>query len=240
MNEWRYRPTADLDVASAVDWRQCRHEGGLVSATARTCWWSAVKSMLSLVHRLDVSGREFVPGQPSFVLVANHASHLDALVLSTVVPPRYRNHICPLAAGDVFFETPARSVFSAGVLNAIPIWRHNCGARAIRELRARLLEQPSIYILFPEGGRTRDGTMHEFKAGIGMVVAGTNVPVVPCHISGTFAALPPGASVPRPHRIQMRIGTPRVFADAPNRRCGWNDIARILQEDVSRLDVESS
>lgn len=235
MNEWHYEPAADLELTSAVRWRDHRREGGLVSATARTCWWSAVRSMLKVVHRLEVQGRDSIPQSPSFVLVANHASHLDALVLAAALPPRFRNQLFPLAAGDVFFETPARSAFSAGVLNALPVWRKNCGARAIRDLRQRLLERPTIYILFPEGGRTRDGRMLPFKPGIGMVVAGTSVPVIPCHLSGTFAALPPGACMPRPRRISLRIGTPRVFPDMCNKRGGWDDIAAILQGDVARL-----
>jgi 1-acyl-sn-glycerol-3-phosphate acyltransferase len=240
MNEWQYEPAADLELASTVRWRDYRREGGLVSATARACWWSLVKSVLKVIHRLDSQGREFIPSEPSFVLVANHASHLDALVLAATLPPHFREQLFPLAAGDVFFETPARSAFSAGFLNALPVWRKNCGARAIKDLRQRLLDRPSIYILFPEGCRTRDGAMLPFKPGIGMVVAGTSVPVIPCHLSGTFEALPAGAFVPRPRRIRVRIGTPRVFSELPNKRDGWNEIARILDEDIRQLGATAT
>lgn len=76
-------------------------------------------------------------------------------------------------------------------MNALPIWRKNCGAHSLADLRERLLNGRSVYILFPEGTRTRTGAIGKFKPGLGRLVAGTNVPVVPCHLRGTFAALPP-------------------------------------------------
>ena len=51
------------------------------------------------------------------------------------------------------------------------------------------MEQACGYILFPEGTRSRDGVIKEFKCGLGMLVAGTDVPVIPCYLQGTFKAL---------------------------------------------------
>jgi 1-acyl-sn-glycerol-3-phosphate acyltransferase len=73
----------------------------------------------------------------------------------------------------------------------LPMWRKNCGSHALADLKQRLVEEPCGLILFPEGKRSRDGSLGPFKPGLGMLIASTNVPVVPCHVSGAFQAFPP-------------------------------------------------
>jgi 1-acyl-sn-glycerol-3-phosphate acyltransferase len=183
-----------------------------------------------------VFGRKNIPARPPFLLVANHSSHLDALVLAAPLPWWQRDSIFPIAAGDVFFETPALAAFAAGMLNALPMWRKKCGPHALKELRQRLLEEPCSYILFPEGARSRDGTMLPFKPGLGMIVAETSVPVVPCYIQGTFAALSPETKWPKlGERISIRVGPPLTFLDSKNNRKGWEEIADKTREAVQCL-----
>ena len=69
-------------------------------------------------------------------------------------------------------------------MNALPIWRKNCGAHALWTIceNVRLVRDECTYILFPEGTRTRTGKMAAFKAGLGRLVACTELPVVPCYI----------------------------------------------------------
>jgi 1-acyl-sn-glycerol-3-phosphate acyltransferase len=71
-----------------------------------------------------------------------------------------------------------------------------------------------------------------------MLVAATNVPVIPCHLDGTFDALPPGAKWPRSSRIVLRIGTPLRFDSVPNERTGWETIARALEQAVRALPTK--
>ena len=189
----------------------------------------------SLAHRLTITGREKLPVHGPFVLAANHCSHLDALVLGSALSPRHRERAFPIAAGDVFFQTKAASLFSAIILNALPMWRKNCGPHALAELRRKLQEEKAIFIIFPEGGRTRTGSMKPFKHGVGMMVAESNVPVVPCGLSGTLEALPPGRNVPRPLRINLIIGEPLNYAATTNNREGWSQIARSLESSVRNL-----
>jgi 1-acyl-sn-glycerol-3-phosphate acyltransferase len=169
------------------------------------------------------------------VLAANHCSHLDALVLGAALKPRHRERAFPIAAGDVFFQTTAISVFSAIMLNALPMWRKNCGPHALAELRRKLQEEKAIFIIFPEGGRTRTGSIMPFKHGLGMLVAETNVPVVPCGLIGSFEALPPSRKVPRPVKIKLVIGDPLEFASTANDRAGWSQIARSAESAVRGL-----
>lgn len=235
MNDWQYQPARDINLTPRERLRSHRREGGLISDGCRLLWWAGVRSSLKLWHRLTITGRENLPASPSYVLVANHASHLDALVLAAALPLSVRNHVFPLAAGDVFFERPLTSAFAAVVLNALPVWRKCGGRQAIPALRERLHETPSVYLLFPEGTRSRTGCLGEFKPGIGMMLARSDVPVIPCHLWGTFEACPPGTHIPRPRPVRLRIGQPRRFADVENRRAGWEHIARELAEDVRKL-----
>lgn len=236
MDEWDLRPARDHGLTPGQRFRSFQRESGLIQTAFHQAWWRLVHGYLSVGHRLKVIGRERIPAEPPFILLANHSSHLDALVLAAPLPWRQRDHIFPIAAGDVFFETPALAAFAAGMLNALPMWRKKCGPHAMKELRQRLLEEPCAYILFPEGARSRDGKMLPFKPGLGMLVAGTPVPVVPCHLAGTFEALQPETSWPRwGQRITLRIGSPLVFSSVDNKREGWEEIARTTREAVEQL-----
>jgi 1-acyl-sn-glycerol-3-phosphate acyltransferase len=67
-------------------------------------------------------------------------------------------------------------------------------------------------VIFPEGTRSITGEIDRFKLGVGLVLAGTPSPVVPCYLHGTSAAWPKGAWFPKPQRVQLVIGQPRTYA----------------------------
>ncbi len=215
------------------------HIPPLFSRTARNFWWWSLRGYLALCQRVTIEGRENLPGTPPFVLVANHQSHLDALVLACALPLKLRNSVFPLAAGETFFKTPAARVFAAAAMNALPLWRRNAGRHALAQLRHRLTAEPCGYILFPEGTRSRTGIMAPFRPGVGMLIAGSSVPIIPCHIQGTFHALPPTRKIPRRARIRIRIGKPLDFSHLPNHRDSWNQIAASLEQGVRMLSVQS-
>jgi 1-acyl-sn-glycerol-3-phosphate acyltransferase len=235
VDDWKIDPAHDLGLTGMQRLRSLKREGGLVESVARFGWWGFVRVWMRLLHRLEIHGREHLPAEPRFVLVANHASHLDALVLGCAVPLVWRDHLFPLAAGDVFFERWSVASFAATCLNALPVWRRKVGRYAMQDLRARILCEQCIYILFPEGARTRDGRMLPFKAGVGMLVAGTAVPVIPCFLRGTFEAGPPGSTLPRPRPIELRVGRPMTFPKVTHAYEGWGQIAADLEKEVRRL-----
>ncbi len=235
MDDWKYQPARDQGLDAHASFRSLRREAGLFASVTQAAWRVAVRAYLRGYHRLAVEGLEHIPARPPFVMIANHASHLDVLTLGAALPWRLRQHAFPIAAGDVFFETPAVSAFSAMMLNALPMWRKKCGSHAMQELRDRLIGDPAIYLLFPEGKRSRDGSMSPFKPGLGMMIAGAPVPVVPCFIDGAFAAFRPETKFPQPKPISLRIGPPITFADVPNERAGWQEIAVRLEAAVVAL-----
>ena len=240
MEEWKLEPARDLGLPLKERVRSLRRESGLIESATHLFWWLTLRAYFRVYHRIEIRGRQNLPAQPPFACVGNHSSHLDALALGAALPGRWRDSVFPIAAGDTFFNTPAIAAFAAFVLNALPMWRHNCGSHSLQMLRDRLDGDRSIYVLFPEGTRARDGKLAAFKPGLGMLVAETSVPVVPCHLAGAFLALPPGRSVPRPRKICVRFGKPLSFASVPNDREGWRVVAEAAHTAVADLANESS
>src|SRR5262245_13572197 len=235
MKDFEMRPAADLGLTLRERLQSPRRERGLMHSIGHWLWALAMRGYFQVWHGLRVEGRENLPKEPPFILIANHISHLDALVLAAPLPLRIRDRVFPLAAGDVFFESTVLAAFATGFLNAIPLWRRRSIPRTLQELRRRLVEEPCAYILFPEGGRSRDGKGMRFKPGVGMLVAQTQVPIVPCYLRGCLEAFPPGARFPRPRRIDLRIGQPLCFPDVPNERDGWDDVVRQVEARVREL-----
>ncbi len=210
-------------------------ESGLVETGMHFVYWSMMRTYLALYHRMTIVGRENIPAEPPYIMVANHSSHLDAMMMVSIQRWRLRDKVFPLAAGDFFFETPAMATFATFCINALPLWRRNCGRHVLGELRKRLISEPCVFVLFPEGTRSKDGQIGLFKAGLGMIVAETEVPVVPCRISGVSQAMPKGKRLPRPKPIRLAIGKPLRFEDAPNRKVGWDDISQKTRAAVQAL-----
>jgi 1-acyl-sn-glycerol-3-phosphate acyltransferase len=235
MNQWTFQPARDHGLPLGKRLSSLQRESGLVESGLHLTWWFLVRSYLAVWHRLTIHGAEHLPQQAPFIMVANHSSHLDALALAAPLPWRLRDRIFPIAAGDVFFQSPVMSALAASLVNALPMWRKKAGAYALKQLRERLVADPCAYILFPEGTRSRTGRMTSFKTGLGMLVAQTDVPVVPCYLDGCHAALRPDARWPSRRPIQLYLGPPLFFADVANERDGWQQIAAAVEAAVKRL-----
>jgi 1-acyl-sn-glycerol-3-phosphate acyltransferase len=239
MEPWHLQPARDTGLTPAERFRSVRRESGLLESLAHEACFLLLRSYFAIAHRLTIIGREKLPTHGPFVLAANHCSHLDALALGAALTPRHRGRAFPIAAGDVFFQSTVTSTFSAIMLNALPMWRKNCGPHALADLRRKLQEEKAIFIIFPEGGRSRTGSIMPFKHGLGMLIAETNVPVVPCGLVGTFEALPPDRTLPRPVAIKLLIGDALQFASTANDRTGWSQIAASLESRVRDLVAQS-
>ncbi len=86
--------------------------------------------------------------------------------------------------------------------------------------------------LFPEGTRSTTGELGEFKPGIGLMLAGTRVPIVPCWLDGTFRAWPKGSCFPRPRRVRLAIGKPRTYEHLGRGKDSALEISRDLREAI--------
>jgi 1-acyl-sn-glycerol-3-phosphate acyltransferase len=238
MTGWQLRPARDLDLGPAARLRSNRRETGLLGLAGGVAWRLAARGYLAAAHRLEVVGAEHLPAEPPCVLVSNHTSHLDALCLAAALPGRLARHAVALAAGDVFFGTAASAVFASTALNALPIWRDDTSQDDLALLRARRSEDRMVFILFPEGTRARDGRIGRFRPGLGAFVAGSTVPVAPCHLEGAFDCWPATRRLPRPGKLRLRIGQPLRFDAVANDREGWKQVALEAERAVRALGLE--
>lgn len=233
--KWQLRPARDLGLTPLDRLRSQGREAGLGSVAAQWAWRRLVRGYLRLGHRLVVEGRENLPLVPPYVLIGNHSSHLDALTLSSVLAGPAARRAYALAAGEYFFGNAPSSVFAAYAVNALPVWRRRTTRRELNTLRERLAEDQLVYILFPEGTRSRDGTLGRFQPGLGTLVAGTPIPVVPCFLEGAHHAWPADRKWPRPSPLTLRIGAPLVFDDLGNDKAGWAATAATAEAAVRAL-----
>jgi 1-acyl-sn-glycerol-3-phosphate acyltransferase len=233
--EWAYRPAPDLERSVAERLRGFPREPDMLAYGARWAAALCLRAWLRTYHRLRVAGREHLPAAGSFVLVANHASHLDAPCLLASVPLRRVHRTFPAAAADYFFTSLPRSALSAIVINAMPFDREAKGAESLAVCRELLRAPGNALILFPEGTRSTTGVIGRFRSGVGRIVAGTPVPVVPCHLAGAAAAWPKGRALPRPRALRLAIGAPRSYADVAPTPDGVRQVCADLRGAVCDL-----
>ncbi len=162
-------------------------------------------TLMRLVFRLRTAGLEHLPREP-WVLVANHVSFLDPLVLSAALGRRELERSYWGGWTGVAFANPLMRGISR-LWRVLPIDQAR-GAGSSLALAAAVLKRKGCLIWFPEGERSRTGRLLPFRPGIGLLLARFPRPVVPVSIRGTREALPRGRWVIRPHPVAVTFGVP--------------------------------
>jgi 1-acyl-sn-glycerol-3-phosphate acyltransferase len=154
-----------------------------------------------VVFRVRVVGREHVPETGGALVLSNHQSHLDPVLIGLACDRRLNY----LARESLFGFPPFRWLINS--LDAIPIDREGLGLAGLKETLRRL-KQGEMVLIFPEGTRTRDGQVAAFKPGFGLLAKRTAVPLVPVAIEGAYLAWPRRRLLPAPATIHIRFGEP--------------------------------
>jgi len=185
--------------------RRCPGRGAIQSS-----WFDlvtlTVEAFFLIFHRRMYLGRSNLPRTGPFLAVCNHASYFDPPVCGTFLAER---PFSPIPRASLFVGPFGWLIRSLGT---IPINRDGADAAAMRagidELKAG-----RVVLVFPEGTRSEDGELKEFKRGVSIMIRKAAVPIVPMAIEGTFDAWPKGQLLPRPfHRIGCLAG-PMIPAD---------------------------
>jgi 1-acyl-sn-glycerol-3-phosphate acyltransferase len=141
------------------------------------------------------------------IFAANHASHLDAPLLLSVIPERWRHHMFVAGAADYFFDTRFKAVSFAFLINAVPIERQRVSRESANRVAGLLSEGWSL-LIFPEGGRSPDGWGQPHRAGTAWLGVRTGRPIVPVHVEGTRGILAKGSTRLRPGVTHVTFGRP--------------------------------
>lgn len=169
-----------------------------------------------ILNRTVIYGRGRVPKETNTLFLSNHQSMIDSFLITFgAVFPRelVRPSLLPWhpAAQENFFRNPFLSwLFTQ--LKCIPVRPGRRDLKAIhRSIRAL---RDSTMILFPEGTRTRDGSIGEGRPGAGLVALGTGARLVPVTLVGMDRVLPIGAKWPRTgNRVVVYFGRPVPYGD---------------------------
>jgi 1-acyl-sn-glycerol-3-phosphate acyltransferase len=140
------------------------------------------------------------------IVVANHSSHADTAVLLAALPPKAK----PVfgAAADYWFDVRVRRFIATSLAGVLPVRRNSAGSYAALLAAARpALKAGRTVVLYPEGTRSTDGTIGEFRSGALRLARECGVPIVPVALTGTADVLPKGGRW-SPAPMQVRIGEP--------------------------------
>jgi 1-acyl-sn-glycerol-3-phosphate acyltransferase len=190
-----------------------------------------IKPFMVLFIGLRVRGREHLQETRSFILIANHSSHLDTMSLLSLFPLTRLRRIRPVAAADYFERNKFVSVLTKTLFNILPIARKNITSEnnPLRRMREAIDAGDSI-IIFPEGTRGSSQEMGEFRSGVAhLIEKAPGVPVVSAYLVNMGRSLPKGEFIPVPFFCEIRIGAPRIYQGSRQ------EITKALEASVQEL-----
>ena len=190
-------------------------------------YWGRILCRLAGV-RVTVEGIEHVDPRQTYIFAGNHCSQYDICSFQGYFPHDFR-----WIAKKELFRIPllGQAMHRVG---CIPIDRSH-GRQALKSLdeAAKQIAAGSSVLIFPEGSRSADGLLHEFKTGTVLLAIKAGVPIVPLGFNGSHEVLPKGASLPKKGTITIRVGPP--IPTAHYSASDKQDLASDLQAAVKNL-----
>jgi long-chain acyl-CoA synthetase len=192
------------------------------------------------VMKPRVSGRAFIPHNRNTIVVANHSSHLDMGFVKYALGS-YGDGLVSLAAQDYFFRgNSIRRTYIENFTNLAPFDRKG-GLRQGLRIAGEHLERGRTVLIFPEGTRSTDGAIQEFKPAAFHLALVHGVDILPVWIGGTYEAMKKGTRLPTKRDLVARIGPPLEIAELRRLTAGMKQsaaarkIAQITESAVKAL-----
>ena len=205
------------------------HQSPIFYALVRTFFRIA----LMIYNRCSARWVEKLNPGERVIVACNHCSNLDPLVVGCFFPRRLRYFAKEELFRSWFLGTSIRA------LGAVPVSRSD-NASAAGALRGfmKLYQEGSDVLIFPEGGRSPDGTLQPLEAGVALIAAHERAPILPVFIKGSFDAMPTGARFVRPKKITVTFGKPLRFSDEVYKgKDGRDIIMERLTEAMKNLEL---
>lgn len=187
-----------------------------------------VRPIVFIVLGLNIRNYERLKKEGPLVLIANHNSHLDTIVLMSLFRGKSFSHVRPVAAGDYFLKNTMLKWFSTKVMNIIPIER-----KMTKDFKGMFqpildeLDNEGIIILYPEGSRGEPEKLSKYKSGIYYLMRERpDVPIQPIFMHGLGKALPKDSFILVPFFVDIFIG--ETFKFSPNRKDFMEDVTNRL------------
>jgi long-chain acyl-CoA synthetase len=178
-----------------------------VAAAGRAAIDFFQRALYGGIFDIEVSGRANVPVSAPFLVAANHNSHLDVGLVKIALGEEGKK-LASLAARDYFFDNPWKRAWFGNFTNLVPIERRGSLKESL-QTAVRTLEYGYHLLIFPEGTRSPDGGLQEFKPAIAYLSFAAGADILPVYLEGTHQAMPKGAFLPDPRKrrkLIVRIG----------------------------------
>jgi 1-acyl-sn-glycerol-3-phosphate acyltransferase len=187
--------------------------------------WARILLLVACI-RIEVKGNERVPRNGKFIYAVNHTSTLDIVVLSAVLPNRYL-----FIVEEILFRVP---IFGQYLNNSgdLPVAANQANKVLEQFMRmVKKIREGNSIVIFPEGGRSDDGTLMPFKPGIGYLVEAGDAQVVPVAIKGLARLMPRTSPIFYPGTAKIELGAPIRFAPEMNEQ----EKTKLIEEKVAAL-----
>ncbi len=220
---YKYVKRVDVDIKNII--KEPLNEN-LIHSPYMMCFYKTLLlPFFKLFFRLEVSGLENIPNF-SCIIAPSHYSMLDGFLIESVLPYATLRDTFFLAYEAVFGTKLLRPISDHGQTLLIDADKNL--KRSMQ--RATLpLKNGKNLVIFPEGARSRDGKLLEFRPFFAMLSEEYNVPVIPVVIDGSFEALPAGKIIPRPKKTTIKFLKP-IYPDG----LSYTEITKLTKEAIKK------
>jgi len=193
--------------------------------------FAAARSLLRLMG-YRVGGLENLPTDAPFIVAPNHASFVDPFLLTLALPRPVFDRVFFVGYSAYFRGTVLGYV--GKLLRTIPIDQNRHLEQAL-QAAAEGLRREMVLGIFPEGGRSSDGEVKEFRRGVGILASHIDVPVVPVGLWGAYEMWPREGSW-RPHRTAVYFGAPVRIAPGADREAEQAFVAQLRERVIEAVE----
>jgi long-chain acyl-CoA synthetase len=195
---------SEESLALEEKWK-VRLTGHLISLFKYSCLRLIYWSLFRVFLRLETRGLQNIPAKGPYLLCPNHLSYIDAFIVMSVLPYRLFRRFFFVGYSEFFASWFMKLL--ARLANIVPV---DPDAHLLRAMRAGAygLRRGHILCIFPEGGRSFDGNLQEFKKGAAILAHEIGVPIVPVGIRGTYEVWARSSYRIRPHKVILSFGQP--------------------------------
>ncbi len=218
-----------------VDWHTQLHSSASDLKLPKACFTLSLlagisRCMLKFYHRGTAKGIQNIPAKGPFIIAPNHQSFIDGPLITTGLSKEtlYNSYFY---ATEKHVKSSFRKWF-ANHNNIILMERNNL-RDSIMKL-AEVLKQGKNIVIFPEGSRTKTGSIDSFKKTFAILSKELNIPIVPVCITGAYDALPVGTHFVSPAKITVEYLPPVIPADDKS----YDDISNeVLQSIIQAMET---
>jgi long-chain acyl-CoA synthetase len=190
-----------------------------------------------LVFRMEVEGSERLTDlKPPYLICPNHQSYVDPFLVCSTYPPRVLQDCFHVGASMYF--TDALMAQLARLINVVPV---DPDAQLLRAMRAGAagLRAGKILNIYPEGQRSFDGKLLDFKKGAAILATELNVPIVPVALDGAYRIWPRKSWRFRLAKVKIKFGEPidakRAISNEANDEVGYEKVTMILKQQIQQM-----